>query len=187
MTDSLADWQLKTRKDWGNSSLTWKINWLKQCLQFKAHKLVNDTTWRVFSHYAPSALLLTFQSAPSCPFGAGPLHLPELTLLQHFWFLSRPSGSSVLASYPPLHPCLTSAFCSMLRTQTWGSLLCPPPPRPTARGFWLVTEVCHPAWGWGDGSTAQIVILLFRSKFTQCLLFPVVITFISNLAFSSAN
>lgn len=140
ITYSLADWQLKTKMDWNNSALARKVNTLKQCLQFKVHKMVNNTVRSViftltllqWSTFLP-LLIITFQSVL-------PVHLVlDLFVLQNcccrhfhsiFFFLSRPSGSSILAACPDYIPIW--AFC-------WVSLL------------W---ELFHPAWGWGTDSAA---------------------------------
>lgn len=140
ITYSLADWQLKTKMDWNNSTLAGKVNTLKQRLQFKVHEMVNNTVRSVifpltllqWSNFLP-LLIITFQSVL-------PVHLVlDLFVLRncccrHFrsiFFLVQTLRELHLCSMPRLHPYLSSAFCSMLRPHLRDSVV---PSRPAAWG-----------------------------------------------------
>lgn len=125
MTYSLADWQLKTKMDWNNSTLAGKVNSLKQRLQFKVHEMVNNTERSVFSPltllqwstFSP-LLIITFQSLL-------PVHLVlDLFVLQdcccrHFHSICcscpDPQGAPSLQHAPTTS---LFEFCILLHAQT---------------------------------------------------------------------
>lgn len=160
MTYSLADWHLKTKMDWNNSTLAGKVNSLKQCLQFKVHKVVNNTVRSVFS---PLTLLQwsTFLPLRIIPLQSVlPVHLVlDLFVLQncccrHFRSIYSscpdPQGSPSLQHTPTTS---LFEFCILHHAQTPPEGLCCAPQAHSLRVS-LLWELFHSAWGWGTDSAA---------------------------------
>lgn len=139
MTYSLADWQLKTKMDWSNSTLAGKVNSLKRHLQFNVHEMVSvfsPLTLLQWSTFSP-LLIITLQSVL-------PVHLVlDLFVLQncccrHFRSIRcscpDPQGSPSLQHAPTTS---LFEFCILLHAQIPPEGLCfaPPPPSPQPEGL----------------------------------------------------